>query len=110
MKGKWICGNSYRKRILIKNLKNKINLIQEVIINPKGKIPIHNHKFTDEIFYITKNSAIMIINKKEIRVKEGDMVYVKKGEEHGFRNESEKNFKMVVFKINFKKGDSYLKK
>ena len=106
---KWICGNSYKKKILVDSLKEKINIIQEVIIDSKGEIPIHSHKFTNEIFYVTKNSAIIIINKKENRVKEGDIIYVKKGKEHGFRNESEKNFKMIVFKINFKKGDSYLK-
>ena len=37
------------------------------------------------------------------------MIYVSKNEEHGFRNESGKEFKMIVSKINFKEGDSYLK-
>ncbi|MCK4590082.1 MAG: cupin domain-containing protein [Nanoarchaeota archaeon] len=105
----WISGKSYKKRILIEDLKEKINLIEDVIVESKGEIPIHSHKFTDEIFYIIENSAIMIVNEKEFEVKPGDMIYVDKNEEHGFRNESEKDFKMLCFKINFQEGDSYLK-
>ena len=105
----YILGKSYKKRILIENLKEKINLIEDVIVKPKGEIPIHAHKFTDEIFYITENSAIMIVDGKEFEVNPGDIIYVDKEEGHGFRNESEKDFKMLCFKINFKKGDSYLK-
>ena len=105
----WISGKSYKKRILVEGLKSKINLIEDVIVEAKGKIPIHGHNFTDEIFYITEGSATMIVNGKEFEVNPGDMIYVEQTEEHGFRNESKKHFKMIVFKINFKKGDSYLK-
>lgn len=42
-------------------------------------------------------------------MKHANFIYVGKNEEHGFRNNSNKEFKMIVFKINFKKGDSYLK-
>jgi quercetin dioxygenase-like cupin family protein len=51
----------------------------------------------------------MIVNNEEFEVNPGDMIYVNKNESHGFRNESDKEFKMIVFKVNFKKGDSLLK-
>jgi quercetin dioxygenase-like cupin family protein len=105
----WISGKSYSKRILLDDIKGDIGLIEDVIVKPQGEIPSHKHDFTDEIFYITQNSAIMIVDSKEFKVEPGDMVYVHKNEEHGFRNESDKPFKMVVTKLNFKKGDSYLK-
>ena len=54
----WESGRSYKKRILIENLKEKINLIEDVIIEAKGEIPSHSHESTDEILYITENSAI----------------------------------------------------
>ncbi|MCK4524915.1 MAG: cupin domain-containing protein [Candidatus Andersenbacteria bacterium] len=104
----WVKGKSYQKRILIKELKEKINLIEDVIVVPKGEIPCHSHDFTDEIFYIINNSAIMIVNNKEFKVNPGDMIYVDKNESHGFRNKSDKEFKMIVFKINFQEGDSLL--
>ena len=106
---KWISGKSYKKRILLDNLQEKINLVEDVIVKPKGVIPCHKHDFTDEIFYITHNSAIMIVDGKEFEVHSGDMIYVSKNEEHSFRNESDHEFKMIVSKMNFKKGDSFLK-
>lgn len=105
----WIKGKSYKKRILIDNLSKKINLIEDVVIKPHGIVPIHKHEFTDEIFYVIQNNATMIVNDKKFKVKPGDFIYVEKNENHGFRNESDQEFKMIVFKINFKKGDSYLK-
>jgi mannose-6-phosphate isomerase-like protein (cupin superfamily) len=105
----WVKGRSYQKRILIEELKEKINLIEDVIVVPKGEIPCHSHDFTDEIFYIISNSAIMIVDNEEFEVNPGDMIYVDKNENHGFRNESDKEFKIIVFKINFQKGDSLLK-
>lgn len=106
---KWIKGESYQKRILLDRLKAKINLIEDVIVKPGGVIPSHKHDFTDEIFYIIENSAIMIVNGKEFKVHPGDMIYVFRNEEHSFRNETDNEFKMIVCKMNFKKGDSYLK-
>jgi len=105
----WIKGKSYQKRILIEELKDKINLIEDVIIVPRGEIPCHSHDFTDEIFYITDNSAIMIVDGKEFKVNPGNMICIDRNESHGFRNETDKEFKMIMFKVNFQKGDSYLK-
>ena len=99
----WVKGEGYQKRILIEELEKKINLIEDVIIVPKGEIPCHKHDFTDEIFYIIDNSATMIVNNEEFEVNPGDMIYVNKKENHGFRNKSSKEFKMIVFKINFQK-------
>ncbi|MBN2100790.1 cupin domain-containing protein [Candidatus Dojkabacteria bacterium] len=106
---KWISGESYKKRILLDQIKGKINLIEDVVVEPRGVIPSHSHDFTDEIFYVTENSAIMIVNGKEFQVNPGDMIYVERDEEHGFRNDSDKEFKMIVSKVNYKDGDSYLK-
>lgn len=105
----WIKGESYQKRILDDNLKGKINLIEDVIVKPGGIIPQHAHDQTDEIFYVTEGKALMIVNNNKFEVSPGDFIYVNKNEKHGFRNENHKKFKMIVFKINFDKKDSYLK-
>lgn len=105
----WVKGESYQKRILIDGLEEKINLIEDITIVSKGEIPCHSHDFTDEIFYMISNSAMMIVNNEEFEVNPGDMIYVNKNEDHGFRNDSDKEFKMIVFKINFQIGDSFLK-
>jgi quercetin dioxygenase-like cupin family protein len=106
---KWTKGESYKKRILFDKLDEKINLIEDIIIKAKGCIPPHKHQFTQEIFYITDNSATMTIDNKKIKVSPGDMIYVAKDETHSFQNNSNKEFKMIVLKINFQTGDSFLK-
>ncbi len=105
----WIRGKEYRKRILLDNFSKNINLIEDVIIQAHGRVPLHYHDFTDEIFYIVKNSAVMIIDDEKFKVSEGDMIYVNKNEKHGFENKNDLELKMIVMKINFQKGDSYLK-
>ncbi len=106
---KWIEGKGYKKRILIDDLKDKVNLIQDVIILPNQTVPQHKHEYTDEIFYITENSATMIVENKRFKVKPGDMIFIKKQEMHGFENKTDKELKLLVLKLNFRKGDSYLK-
>lgn len=105
----WIKGKDYQKRILLEELPGKVNLIQDVIIKPNNVIPPHKHDFTDEIFYITENSAVAVMNREEFEVFPGDVIYINRNEEHSFKNLSKKEFKMLVLKMNFKKGDSYLK-
>ncbi|MDD3710999.1 MAG: cupin domain-containing protein [Patescibacteria group bacterium] len=105
----WIKGESYQKRILLNSFNQSINLIEDVIVKTNGVIPLHVHNFTDEIFYIVKNSATMIVEDEKFEVREGDMIYVDKKEKHGFENKSDLELKMLVMKINFKEGDSYLK-
>ena len=105
----WIKGKSYQKRILLDNFDKQINLIEDVIIEAGGSVPVHSHNFTDEIFYITKNSVTMIVENEKFEVDEGDMIYVNKNEKHSFENKNSKELKMIIMKINFQKGDSYLK-
>jgi quercetin dioxygenase-like cupin family protein len=105
----WIKGKSYRKKILLDNFNKQLNLIEDIVIEANGEIPLHKHNFTDEIFYIRENSVIMIVDDQNFKVNEGDMIYVEKNERHGFKNESNKESKMIVIKINFQRGDSYLK-
>ena len=109
----WIQGKgemNYKKRIIIDGVPKSVNLIEDVIIPPKGKIPVHSHKVTTEIFYITSGNAKIKIGKKEFEVNPKDMIIVDIGEEHSFVNDSDKNFEMIVFKINFEKDDAILYK
>lgn len=105
----WVRGESYRKRILIDKLKDHISLIQDVVVEPHGEIPSHSHDFTDEIFYVTSGKASVVLENNEEDVVAGDMVIIDKKEKHGYKNDNDEPFNMIVFKLNFKKGDSYLK-
>lgn len=107
---KWIKGENYQKRILLDNVSKNLNIIEDVVVKPHGKVPAHAHNYTSEIFYIVSGKAIMIVDDKEFEVKHKDTVFIDKNESHGFRNESDEELKMFVLKIDYKKGDSYLPK
>ncbi|MCD6522877.1 MAG: cupin domain-containing protein [Candidatus Diapherotrites archaeon] len=107
----WIEGKGemkYKKRILMENVPPSVNLIEDVVIPPGGKIPSHAHKATTELFYITSGKARMKVQNKEFEVNPKDMVLVEVGESHSFINNSDEDFEMIVLKINFRKDDAIL--
>ena len=106
--GKWIPGKSYRKKVLLENIKGKINIVQDVIIEPFGEIPPHKHRFTDEVFYIIKGELIFKTEKESIQLGPGDLIFVDKEESHSFINKSQQEARLICLKINYKEGDSYL--
>lgn len=105
----WIKGETYQKRILLSGFNKQINLVEDVIVPGNSNVPMHTHDFSDEIFYIVKNSALMIVEDKEFEVREGDIIYVDKNERHGFENKTDSELKILVMKVNFKEGDSHIK-
>jgi|GEM_PF-6562549 len=107
-KDNWIKGQSYQKRILLSNATKNLNIIEDVVVHPHGKVPVHAHDYANEIFYIVSGKAIMIVGDKEFEVKHRDTIFIDKKEPHGFRNESGEELRMYVLKIDYKKGDSYL--
>ena len=106
--GKWVSGKSYKKKILLENIKDKVNIIQDVIIEPFGEIPPHKHRFTDEIFYITEGKPIFKTEKENIQLEPGDLIFIDKEENHSFINKSRQEARLICLKINYKEGDSYL--
>ena len=87
----------------------RVELVEEAVIEPNGRIPLHSHEFTSEFFYIVSGKALMFVNGKELVVEQGDFVFVDKGEEHGFENANRGELKLLVLKQDFRKGDSFLK-
>jgi len=85
---KWISGKTYKKKILLENIKEKISLIEDVIIKPFGEIPLHKHQYTKEFFYITEGKPIFKNTKKNIQLKEEELIFVDKEEIHGFINKT----------------------
>ena len=106
--GKWVSGKSYRKKVLLENIKDKINIVQDVIIEAFGEIPPHKHRFTDEIFYITEGKPIFKTEKENIQLEPGDLIFVDKEKSHSFINTNQQQARLICLKINYKEGDSYL--
>lgn len=55
-------------------------------------ISLHAHEFDDEAFFVHKGSGIFLLGEQRIAVTEGDVVFIPRGEWHGFENGSKDTF------------------
>ena len=70
------------------------------IVKIKGeKVPWHNHKDSDELFYILEGSLQMLLeDEKAITMNKGDLFVVKKGENHRVSSEKECHIMLIEYK------------
>ncbi|MFV1884923.1 MAG: cupin domain-containing protein [Balneola sp.] len=79
------------------NLKEKFNLFDEQwtpkiiaetngqlvkLAKLEGEFVWHNHEHEDELFYIVKGSLVLKFKDREVRLSEGELYVVPKGEDH----------------------------
>ena len=105
----WEDKEAYSKKILFTEdeLKSKGNVVQVVKFLPKTKIKTHYHKHTKEIFYILKEGGIISIDNQHVRARNGDILLCEPGEMHSVINDTDEEFRILVFKINSEKNDSF---
>jgi quercetin dioxygenase-like cupin family protein len=73
-------------RVLISEEDGAENFIMRLFeIEPGGYTPLHQHPWEHEVF-IKEGSGILVIEKKEIPLKKGDVIFVLPEELHQFKN------------------------
>lgn len=92
----------YSKKIILSlvDFDNDGHLLQEVIIPPNTKQRKHKHFIQTEVFYILEGRCEIYINDKKYDASAGDAFVCEPGDEHWLWNKSDKEFKLIVFKIN----------
>ncbi len=65
------------------------------VVEPGGKIPVHQHPDIQHEIYIVEGTATLETRDKKITVKAGDAIFIRPGEEHGFTNNTESLFKFI---------------
>lgn len=104
----WIDRDVYRKQIIIEGAGlGEGNLVQLVEVLPRKTVGMHHHKVQTEFFHILAGEATLVMNGKSFRAKPGDSYLCAPGTMHSVINDTDKKFKLIVFKTNHKKGDSY---
>lgn len=110
-KGTWQKGykrhGEYFKKILFteKDLNQKGTATQLVRIKPGRTVHLHTHKKQTEVFLGITGQATIIVDGKRLKIKPGDAILCRPGDDHGVENKSREEFILAVFKTNFKKGD-----
>lgn len=104
--GKIITQSDYSKRIIFSfdEFKEKGHLLQTVTIPPRTKQRQHYHNKQIEVFYILTGEAVININAQDYTTTTGDAFICEPGDKHFVWNKSDKEFRLVVFKINYQLG------
>ena len=102
IEGEEVIKQDYRKRILFsrKDFDEKGHLLQVVTIPAYTRQRLHFHEKQTEVFYILEGEAILTINAVDYPARPGDAFICSPGDVHRVWNTSDREFKLVVFKIN----------
>lgn len=106
--GEEIVKPDYRKKIIFfqDDFGEKGHLLQVVTIPPHTRQRMHSHEVQTEVFYILEGEATITINDADYSAKPGDAIICSPGDIHNLWNKTDKDFRLVVFKINLpKEGD-----
>lgn len=101
-KGQEILKKDYRKRIIfsLEDFAEKGHLLQIVTIPPHTRQRAHYHDKQTEVFYILEGEATITFNEVEYPARPGDAFICSPGDVHSLWNKTDKDFRLVVFKIN----------
>jgi quercetin dioxygenase-like cupin family protein len=105
----WEDKEAYSKKILFTedDLKSRGNIVQVVKFLARSSVKPHYHKQTKEIFYILKEGGIIFIDNKQFRAKNWETLLCEPGEIHAMINDTDEEFRILVFKINAKENDFF---
>lgn len=105
--GSVVKSEDYSKEIIFKevDLPDKGHLLQVVTIPPHTKQRVHFHDLQTEIFYILEGECHICFNNEEFLARPGDAFVCSPGDKHNLYNKADKDFKLVVFKINLPQQD-----
>ncbi len=83
------------RQILIGHDDGSDNIIMRLFsVEPGGHSPHHTHDY-EHLVKIEEGEGIAVDCNGEHRVKAGDILYVKPGEKHQFRNDTDSIFKFI---------------
>lgn len=97
-----IVKKDYSKRVIfpLSAFSEKGHLLQIVTIPPHTKQRMHFHEKQTEVYYILEGETIITINGVDYSAKAGDAFITEPRDVHNLWNKSDRDFKLLVFKIN----------
>ena len=92
----------YRKKIIFSphDFDATGHLLQVVTIPPATRQRLHVHEKQTEVFYILDGQATLTINGVDYPANPGDAFICSPGDVHSVWTRTDRDFKLVVFKIN----------
>lgn len=105
--GREIVKQDYRKKIIFSlgDFDEKGHLLQVVTIPANTRQRVHSHARQTEVFYILEGEAIITVNDMDYPARPGDAFICSPGDVHNVWNQTDQEFRLVVFKINLPEGE-----
>jgi mannose-6-phosphate isomerase-like protein (cupin superfamily) len=75
-------------------------VLQAVTVPPRTKQRLHLHRQQTEVFYVLEGHALIEIAGEEFDGRPGDAFICSPGDRHSLWNQSDQDFRLIVFKIN----------
>jgi quercetin dioxygenase-like cupin family protein len=100
--GKTVQEKDYSKEIIFstEDFEEEGHLLQVVTIPPRTKQRLHLHREQTEVFYVLEGRGIISISGSEFLAGTGDAFICSPADTHSLWNQSDEDFKVLVFKIN----------
>lgn len=100
--GRRVQEKDYSKTIIFStdDFDEEGHLLQVVAVPPRTKQRLHLHREQTEVFYILEGEAVIQISGLDFAAKPGDAFICSAGDTHSLWNQSDEDFRVVVFKIN----------
>jgi quercetin dioxygenase-like cupin family protein len=105
--GKEVVKKDYRKKIIfsLDDFDENGHLFQVVTIPATTLQRRHFHDKQTEVFYILEGESTITINDVDYLAKPGDAFICSPGDVHNTWNNTNKDFKLLVFKINLPRDE-----
>ena len=81
------------------------HLLQVVTVPPRTKQRLHLHQQQTEVFYVLEGQAMIEIGGEGVLARPGDAFICGPEDRHSLWNQSGREFRLVVFKINRPEAD-----
>jgi quercetin dioxygenase-like cupin family protein len=75
------------------------HLLQVVTVPPRTRQRLHLHREQIEVFYVLEGQALIEIGGERYLARPGDALICSPGDRHSLWNQSDHDFRLVVFKI-----------
>lgn len=91
----------YLKTIIFssEDFDEKGHLLQVVTIPPRTRQRLHLHRQQTEVFYVLEGEAVIHLSGEDLLAEPGDAFVCAAGDKHSLWNQSERDFRVLVFKI-----------
>ncbi|MEM6735463.1 MAG: cupin domain-containing protein [Bacteroidota bacterium] len=104
-----LLGGSRQVKLSSKETDGDIYLVEGVM--PKGSsVPVHIHKFEDEIFHVLEGEVELVLGDDTFIGKVGDIIYLPRGIKHGISIIGEKTAKVLNYVIPGKNFETFFDK